>query len=125
MEPSDFIVNGISKIDSCKKSCYFEGDFNNITLVFEEEINSCEYMFNGSGYIRIIDLSKFDTSKVTNMRYMFNGCEYLEKIKFGNINTSLVNNMENMFYNCKKLQSLNLSTFNTSLLTDMTRMFYA
>ena len=41
-EPLDVLVNGISKIDSCKIQCELIDDYNNITLIFEEQIESCE-----------------------------------------------------------------------------------
>ena len=115
--PSDVIVNGISKKDVCNKICELEGDVNKITLVFEDEINSCENMFKYLSNIKEIDLSNFDTSKATSMKSMFDNCINLEKITFGNINTSLVNNMEKLFSGCKSLKSLDLSNFDTSQVT--------
>ena len=74
--------------NSCKKFCELPNGLNNITLVFNEEIDSCESMFEGLNNIKVIDLSNFDFSKVTNMDSMFNECNGLENINFGNINTS-------------------------------------
>ena len=122
-EPSDIIVNGVSKKDSCSKSCTLEDDFNNISLIFEDEINSTENMFSGLTYIKEIDLSNFDCSKVTTMKSMFDNCVNLEEIKFGNIDTSLVENMERLFSDCKKLKSIDVSNFDTSLVTNMREMF--
>ena len=99
-EPSEVIINGISKGESCKKSCYFDNDINNITLIFNNNIDNCYCMFHNLSNIIEIDLSKFDASKVTNMEAMFRDCINLEKIKFGNINTSSLNNMFAMFSNC-------------------------
>ena len=81
-------------------------------------------MFYNCLNITYIDLSNFNTSKVTDMRYMFCGCSNLEKINFGNINTSSVENMKALFYNCYKLTSIDLSNFNTSKVNDMSFMFY-
>ena len=87
IKPSEVLVNGV-KNDSCSKTCYLEGDRNNITLKFDTQIESCNSMFSGLTSIIEIDLSNFDASKVRDMGYMFNGCLNLEKIEFGNINTS-------------------------------------
>ena len=38
--PSKVLING-SKNNSCNKTCYLEGDKNNITLIFNEKIKSC------------------------------------------------------------------------------------
>ena len=122
-EPLDVLVNGISKIDSCKKQCELIDDYNNVTLIFEEQIESCENMFKDLNDIIEIDLSKFDFSKVSNMHGMFNGCSNLQSINFGNINTSSVENMDQLFLNCKNLKSLDLSKFDTSKVTIMSQMF--
>ena len=122
--PSDVLVNGISKKENQNQKTYLlESDFNNITLIFENEIQTCNNMFKGLTYISEIDLSNFDSSKVTEMSNMFQGCSNLEKIIFGNINTSSVNSMENLFLNCKKLSSIDLSNFNTSKVEKMNGMF--
>ena len=85
-QPSEVLVNGV-KNDSCSKTCYLEGDRNNITLKFDTQIKSCLQMFYGLGNIIEIDLSNFDASKVITMGSMFSDCSNLEKIEFGNINT--------------------------------------
>ena len=77
-KPSKVFVNDIF-IDSCKKTCQLNGEINNITLIFDEEIDSCENMFNNLQNITFIDLSGFDTSKVTNMHSMFFNCTNLKK----------------------------------------------
>ena len=96
---------------------------NNITLTFNNEITSCEYMFKGLSNIIEIDLSYFDFSKVRNMYSMFYGCTNLKKIKFGNIDTSCVENMSQLFFKCKNLTSIDLSNFDTSSVTTMYKTF--
>ena len=124
VEPSDVLVNGISKSNECKKTCYLEGEKNNITLLFSRQIESCEHMFDSLTNIIEIDLSRFDASKVTSMYYMFFHCSNLEKINFGNINTSSLENMRSMFNSCTKLTSIDMSNFNTSKVTTMRCLFY-
>ena len=70
-----------------------------------------------------IDLSNFDTSNVTNMSSMFYNCEILTSLDLSSFNTSNVTNMSGMFYNCNSLTSLDLSKFNTSNVTSMEWMF--
>ena len=123
INPSDVLVNEVSKRNSCTKACQLDEDFNNVTLIFNDEIDTWENMFNNLTSIKEIDLSKFDSSKITTMYRMFNGCTNLEKIIFGNINTSSVNNMKELFQNCKKLTSIDVSKFDTSQVTTMYRMF--
>ena len=113
IEPSEVLVNGV-KDDSCKKTCNLVGNKNNITLRFENQIESCYEMFSGLNNIIEIDLTNFDASKTTNMENMFRHCSNLEKIEFGNINTSSVENMRSLFSGCSKLTSLDLSNFDFS-----------
>ena len=68
-----------------------------------------------------LDLTSFNTSKVTNMRFMFTRCN-VQSLDLSSFNTSRVTNMDYMFQNCKA-QSLDLSSFNTSNVTDMDSMF--
>ena len=121
-EPSQVLVEGKGD-NSCKKTCDLINDINNITLIFDEEINSCENMFNGLTNLILIDLSKFDSSKVKNMNSMFYGCTNLKKITFGNIVTSSVQNMTSLFEKCANLTFINLSNFDTSSVITMNSMF--
>ncbi len=70
-----------------------------------------------------LDLSNFDTSKVTNMYAMFNGMSNLTTLNLSNFDTSKVTKMWTMFSGMSNLTSLNLSSFNTSQVTDMSWMF--
>ena len=120
--PSAIYVNGNYETSN-SKTCNLVGNTNNITLEFENEINSCENMFSGLTNIKEVDLSYFDTSKVTNMANMFLGCSNLIKINLWNINTTLVENMSGFFKECKNLISIDLSYFDTSSVTNMHEMF--
>ena len=122
-EPDEVIINGISKNDSCKTSCFLEGDENNVSLIFYQEIDSCECMFCDLDNIIYIDLSNFNASKVKNMDSMFSWCINLENINFGNIDTSSVEIMSELFWNCPKLTSIDLSKLNTSNVKYMNWMF--
>ena len=81
-------------------------------------------MFLECNSLDSLDLSNFDTSKVTNMYAMFGNCYSLTSLNLDKFNSSKVENMAYMFYNCYLLKSLDLSSFNTSLVTDMSAMFW-
>ena len=68
-----------------------------------------------------LDLSKFDTSQVTNMNNMFSNCHAIS-LDLSNFDTSQVTNMSQMFFSCD-VKSLDLSKFNTSNVTAMLGMF--
>ena len=94
-----------------------------ILLKFNIIIKDCGFMFYNCTKITDIDLSLFDTAKITNMGGMFYGCSNLKTIDVSLFDTKNVNNMGGMFYNCSKLTSINLSTFNTKNVKEMGGMF--
>ena len=86
IDPSEVIVKG-NIVNPIGKKYNFDIGINNVTINFENQIESCEKMFDGLTNIIEIDLTNFDTSIVTSMASMFNGCSNLEKITLSNINT--------------------------------------
>ena len=76
-------------------------------------------MFSECNELEYLDLSTFNTSKITNMEGLFNNCNKLKKIKgLNNFNTSNVINMVKMFQSCTELEYLDLSNFDTSKVTN-------
>ena len=98
-------------------------EVNIITMKFNNLLKSCNLMFFNLTNIKKIDLSKFDSSKVSQMAGMFYGCSSLVSINFGNFKTSSVKSMHRMFDSCEKLSMLDLSSFDTSNVEDMYGMF--
>ena len=70
-----------------------------------------------------LDLSNFDTSKVTDMSDMFSYMSSLTNLNLSNFDTSKVEHMNDMFINMSNLTTLDLSNFDTSKVTDMVAMF--
>ena len=70
-----------------------------------------------------LDLSNFDTSKVTDMSTMFRYMYNLTTLNLSSFNTSQVTDMGEMFRYMSNLTSLDLSNFDTSKVTDMQGMF--
>lgn len=87
------------------------------------KVTSMKYMFYYCYELTTIDLSSFDTSKVTNMEGMFSGCWELSTLDVSSFNTSKVISMKYMFYDCGSLTTIDLSSFDTSKVTDMGGMF--
>ena len=80
-------------------------------------------MFYNCNALTSLDLSRFDTPNVTTMYYMFSGCSSLTSLNLESFNTSKVTHMSYMFYNCGALTSLNLKSFDTSKVINMSYMF--
>ena len=86
----------------------------------------CYDIFAGFSALEELDLSDFDTYKVTNMHRMFAGLSSLTSLNLGeNFDTSKVTEMYEMFYGMTNLKSLDLGDkFDTSNVTVMRNMFY-
>ena len=82
-------------------------------------------MFSDLSNLISLDVSSFDTSKVTNMSNMFSRMSNLTTLNLSNFDTSKVTSMIGMFFDAHELTSLNVSNFDTSNVTDMSRMFGA
>ena len=87
------------------------------------KVTNMEAMFAGMSNLTSLNLSNFDTSKVTRMNSMFEGVSRLTVLNLSNFDTSKVTNMEAMFGYMYGLTSLNISNFDTSQVTNMRDMF--
>ena len=81
------------------------------------------YMFFNCQTLTSLDVTNFNTEKVTNMSKMFHGCLALTSLDVINFNTEKVTVMNSMFSNCSALTSLDVTKFNTANVTDMNDMF--
>ena len=117
-------INVINREDN-KKIYNFqkEGQYE-YKLVFKNIINNLKGFFSRCNNLILIDLSNFNSSKVTNIGGMFNECFKLKEIRgINNFNTSNVTDMNSLFQFCSEVISLDLSNFNTSKVTNMGWMF--
>ena len=75
----------------------------NINNLYTININDMSHMFEGDSILTSLELkNNFNTINVKNMSYMFNRCNKLTTIDLSNFNTSKVTNMKDMFcYVCK------------------------
>ncbi|WP_285013739.1 MucBP domain-containing protein, partial [Lactococcus garvieae] len=71
---------------------------------------------------RIIDADNFDFSQVTNMDYLFTTCTSLYEVDMSTWNTSKVTTMRSLFHSTK-FESLDLKNWNTSNVTIMSSLF--
>ena len=95
----------------------------NLSSFDTSKVTDMENMFSRMSNLTTLDLSSFDTSKVMVMRYMFSSMSNLTSLNLSNFNTSRVIDMNGMFSNMSSLTSLNLFNFDTSKVTDMSFMF--
>lgn len=93
---------------------FADWDVSNVTTFFA--------MFDNSSKVNTIDVSKWDTSSAINMAWMFNG-NNLKHLDVSNFNTSKVTNMFAMFASSNSLTQLDISNFDTSNVLDFGRTF--
>ena len=109
-----------SKYDEQKIKNILELDLSNFDT---SKVTNMFSMFDGMSSLTTLNLSNFDTSKVMRMDYMFHGMFNLTNLNLSSFNTSKVTNMNYMFHSMRSLTTLNLSSFNTSQVTNMRAMF--
>ena len=63
-------------------------------------------MFYNCSALTNLDVSKWNTSKVTDMRYMFYDCKALTTLDISNWDTSKVTTMQVMFEYCSSLTTI-------------------
>ena len=81
-------------------------------------------MFRDCISLTELDVSNFDTSKVTEMQSMFFYCESLTNLDVSNFNTSNVTDMHGMFRDCEILKTIYVGKgWNTSKIEDSEDMF--
>ena len=88
------------------------------------KVTDMGYMFAEMHNLTSLDISNFDTSKVTNMRAMFDAMRNLTTLNLSNFDTSKVTDMRYMFAVTPNLTTLDLSNFDTSKVTNMSHMFH-
>ena len=86
--PNITIINGIENT-ARDYQYYLPQENNTIKLIwYDNNLYNCKEMFYGCQDITEIDLSNFNTSKLTYMYSMFSGCSQLTSIDLSNFDTS-------------------------------------
>lgn len=76
------------------------------TVICNGNVSKVACMFYELSNLTSIDLSNFDTSKITDTSSMFYNCTNLVSINLFNFDTSNIIAMGSMFYNCTKLTTI-------------------
>ena len=125
IEQSLKVIYKGNKIKSMRGLFYgYKGKQLDLSNFDTSKVTDMSEMFRCCEKLTSLDLSNFDTSKVTNMSLMFDDCYKLTSLDLSNFDTSKVTDMNNMFKLCYKLTSLDVSNFDTSEVTNMYAMFY-
>lgn len=118
---------GCTSLTSIDVSHFNTSNVTNMRFMFAgsvKQTNTPTTQYNYyEGNIKTLNLSNFDTGKVTDMAGMFAYQVSLETVNLSSFDTSNVTSMSYMFNSCTSLTTLDLSHFNTSNVTDMDQMF--
>ena len=124
------LKNGENKLTYWNYGFYFYDNMNqdqitsfDLSKYDTSNVTNMYRMFYDCSGLTSLDVSKFDTSNVTDMSQMFYDCSGLTSLDVSNFDTSKVTDMSYMFNSCNSLTSLDLSNFDTSMVTDMDSMF--
>ena len=103
-------------LDPTDKTAYYYAEMEKVYL----NTDSSKMFYSEYGGQKIknildLDLSSFDTSKVTNMHSMFEGMSNLTALDLSSFDTSQVTNMSRMFDSISNLTTFGLSNFNTQI----------
>ena len=118
-------------LDPSDKTAYYYTEPEKVYLN-EDSSSMFSYIssFEDLAHVKDLDLSNFDTSKVTNMRYMFPDIYNLTTLDLSNFNTSNVTDMYGMFYlyngaaSSDQLETIYVKNdFDTTKLTNYSYMF--
>lgn len=92
--------------------------------VFPYDTTTSMPLFNLCKEVTHIDMSRFDTKKITSMRHTFKDCSNLTYLNISGWDTSKITGLTDfVFCRCSKLKHIDVSNWNTSGFTDMNSMF--
>lgn len=130
IDVSDFDTHNVTDMSQMFKYCYAleeiigldKWDTSNLLYLVQTFSSNANYA--ASHHLKVIDLSSFNTSKVTRMDEMFQNSPDLVSIRFGEgWDTSNVVNMANMFNKCPSLTELDASRWDTTKAENMKNLF--
>ena len=76
-----------------------------------------------NSHVPTLDVSNFDMRNIQNLATMFSGLKYVSSLDVSHFQTPRLNWMGGVFMNSSRITSLDLSSWNTSAVTSMTNLF--
>jgi surface protein len=86
--------------------------------------NDIRSMFYGCTNLESVDVSKFDTSKMTSLNTVFINCHNLKIIDVKNWDTKMITDLYSTFKECQSVKILDVSRWDVSNVTIMDSLFY-
>lgn len=121
LDVSTLKTDNVTSMDSMFAHCNLEElDLSNFNT---SKVTLFEQMFEYMTNLKTLNISSFDVSQCGNFAYMFRQCQNLTMLDLSNFYTNSATYMAGMFTECYKLTSLNVSNFKTDTVTNMRTMF--
>ena len=105
------------------ESSNFNPVYIDVSKIDTSRVTDMSYMFYEVSNLSSLDVINWDTSKVTNMNYMFTKASRLVNLDVSRWNTSKVRTALSMFLDASSLTSLDVSKWNTSQFITTANMF--
>ena len=105
------------------ESSNFNPVYIDVSKIDTSRVTDMSYMFYEVSNLSSLDVINWDTSKVTNMNYMFTKASRLVNLDVSRWNTSKVRTALSMFRDASSLTSLDVSKWNTSQFITTANMF--
>ena len=104
--------------------CAMKLEYINVSKMNTSNITNMTSMFCDAPALtqEVFDFSNWDTGNVETMNYMFDSVS-VETLDLSAFDTKKVTTMAMMFTNCFNLKNLNISSFNTANVTTLDNMF--
>ena len=120
----DIQSGSTAKITDCGYLFYQNRRLGSVYEILDlcKDVTSCQNMFSSCDELESLDMSGFDTSKVTNMGAMFFNCVHLVLSGIENWNTSQVTTMMSLFGGVVNIENFPVD-WNVSNVTNMESTF--
>lgn len=109
----DWNTESNTDLSSSFQNCIKLSDFSPIKYWNTKEVTNMNQMFYNTQAMKEVDLSNWETPKLTLMEGMFWG-SHIENIDLSNFDTSNVETMHLLFYSCHNLKTVNMSNLDVS-----------
>ena len=104
------------------EECHSLEEIIGLDTLYTHNVKGMAYMFHNTTSLKTVDLSHFDTSKVTGFHSMFSGSA-VTKLDLRSFDISSATRIDRMFQSTRSLKELDITSFDTSNITNMEGTF--
>ena len=109
--------SALSVISACFNGCNSLKEIKGIENIITTNCTTFTSLFGDCLSLKELDLSSWNTGKVTSLASTFYNCNSLTFLDISTWDTSKVTSFSNTFYNCMSLETIDVSNWDTSKAT--------